>query len=344
MTLTLAQREDILVALLRDRFPGHRVRGSMGTPADARKLEVIRPPELHVALGAWEPPAPGRGQSAGTHAWTVRVVDAALRSPAARRREGIYAAVELLRAALDGAVLAQGHSPLVARGGRLLSAGEPWAVWEEQFAESAPAAGDIRPLLAATIEQIGVLPAPIEAGSSIVPLNGFAVEADDILLLEDLDADIREWSGSILSVGLDGAATEREFVHDFPAGSLLWRAEAFFRLPVTPTPGDESASLDNARTEHDLAGGAHKALLGEPRTRRETTFAPILLAHAGECLAFLAAHRATPSLLFGAPDGLLHQAEVALPRVVPQSARLASLALSLLTRLPQALDAWEAPA
>ena len=281
---TLNEREDALVALLSAAFPGHRVRGALGTEQECRRGGVPRPPEIHVAAGKWLPARTGFGQAGGFDVWTIRIIEAELRGPDRLRRDGLYPAVETLRETLNGIVLANGNSPLAASGGRLVQAGEPYAVWEETFEESIPAAGAVPLALFQTLYRVGVNAQNIAAGSATVPLPSFPVvpaAVGDLLLLRVTASGAIHSFGRILAINGTQATIEHAFSSlVYPGEAEYFRPDASSRFPVCEAPGSSRDWRANCIAGRTLEGALRRTELAPPARTIAMTFAPLRQADA----------------------------------------------------------------
>ncbi len=294
---TIVQREQNLAAAIAALVPGMPVAGALGSHDDTRRRGVPAHRSILIAAGGWEPASPGFGQPGGADVWTVRIVDSELRSPSLRRigssslpDSGILRIAEILRAGLAGAVLLPHRSPLVARGGRLLAAGDPSAVWEETFLDYGPAPGLVPPAVATGVEPLGVLATPVSAATFDVSALDPQPVAGDAIVLRSADESRIEFIGAVLSIDGTVAATERSATSPFPAGSAVLRLVGAYRFPVTPSDR-ERVRVRNVRAHHDLLGGRHPVILAASRDTETTRFDPVAAEDAAAWIAWLETRR-----------------------------------------------------
>lgn len=280
---TLSEREEALLVLLRAALPNHHVVGKLGTEPVAARSRVLRPPEIQVRAARWLPARAGFGQPGGFDLWAIHLVEAELRGPD-RRREALYQAVRVVRDTLGGAILAAGHSPLVPAGGRLLQAGDPFAVWEETFEESVPLSTAKPPALFTAIESIGINAQDIAAGAHTVPLPPFPIvppAVGDVLLVRTL-ATGRWHSLGVLS-SLQGNQATIEFPHPtllYPGQGQYYRPRDPTRLPVCPAPGSAVRRRANVHVARALDGALHPTRIAPIAHAIELILAPVRIADA----------------------------------------------------------------
>lgn len=332
-----AQREDAFVDILRDAFPDVPARAVLGTFEDARRAAVPAHREIHVAVRAWNASEPDLGQRAGADEVVVRIVEGELRSPRRRRvgnddSGGVLALAERVRALLAGATPTPGRSPLLPRGGRLVAAGDPCAVWEETFLDFAPRAGLARPALATHMQAVGALSAGIATGASQFSLATFSPTpvVGDIVVLQAPGNARRECLGAIVAIASGVATTERAASAAYATGSAVLRLPNALRLDVTAA-GIVDERIAGRIVSRDLLGGPHAAIVGAEVIRRALAFAPVREAHARAVVEWLRAWRTAAGVVLADEDGTLLLATGA------DGARVSSLGFAL-ARLDLAFD------
>ncbi|MCB2154887.1 hypothetical protein KQI84_08360 [bacterium] len=285
---SLNGRENVLVEVLSAALPGHRVAGKLGTESEARASGITRAPEIQVGFARWVPARNGIGQSGGFDIWTIRIIEEELRAPE-NRRVALYDTVAAVREALAGCILADGHSPLVPTGGRLLQAREPYAVWEETFEESVPLSNETAPVFFEALDTLGLGFETTIAGSPTVALPASAdVSLGDLLYLRVVA------TGAIHCFGTIRELEENTATIDFPVGKTIYPAEAEFftptgaiAAPVCPAPGSQRTLTVHANMARTLEGCLCCAMISPCSESIDLCFAPILQSDADSLLAAL---------------------------------------------------------
>ena len=282
--IDIAARESNLVAALRAAFPAHRVRAVLGDTPDAARQAVTRTPEIHVAFAGWEKDNVHIGQGNGAYRWQVRILDGSLTSPSLRRvgdnqtpPVGIYPVAEQLRAVLAQTNLSPESAPLRPQGGRLLQGGEPHAVWEERFADYAPALGSALPVfIDSTVSTVQTGPYP--SGTNVLTgLNpdpeGFAI--GQRILIEEPGSHL-EYLGPIIETQSTSMTVERSTSRAYSANAVLHRITGHTPWPQREAPPAALVENLNIRAGFDLAGGTHRTKTGPPLHERRVVLAPLL--------------------------------------------------------------------
>lgn len=334
-------REEALVLLVRSALPGVVVRGMLAAPREsAAPLALPRHREARIHLERIESSPRSEGQGGRALHWTINLVDGALRNDAARRAS-ILAMAESLRSAIAGATVVADSSPMIAAGGELLRDGEPVAIWQETFVEHVPPANVARPAFAPGVVVVGNAPASLAPGSNALPRTGLAMQVGDLIVVETADGTSREYLGAVQALSASIATTERPSAAAFASGSRVCRLASPHRMPVCAATADRT-EVASVRDDADLAGGLHRALVGQDHARIQLVFAPLRPNDATTVCAFFAAHRAKPAVLFADGDGSMHATQtIDSPRTASFAHGLVSLALTLHARPCGAMAAWQ---
>ncbi|MDK2972294.1 MAG: hypothetical protein PWP23_2049 [Candidatus Sumerlaeota bacterium] len=348
---TLAQREAMLVDVLKAALPSYGVRGALpGTPDSEGRDPIFRPPEVQVLATEWLAPEDEIGQGGGAQRWTIRIVNNDAHGAAARRigdgvagvvAPGLHPAAECVREALAGLRLAGDASPLLPLGGAFVNTRPSCAVWDEHFAEYLPLPGHARPALASGIEQVGVLAESADAGAS--ELTGTqALDVSDLIVVGS--GGITEFLGAVQSINGTRFTPERASSHELPAGATLWRLTNALRFPATPTPGTADQVLAGVRVDFDLAGGRHATRLSSSRRRITRRFAPVQRVETEEALRSPLLNGEAHPLLYAEHDGRVC---VVHPDGEPEETELGfdlvALELAFLATDAQSMQTYEEP-
>ncbi len=321
--MTIADREQQLATMIKALIPELPVYGVLGSYLETRRLRIPAHRMIQIGIGGWEASAKHFGQTGGADMWFVRIVDSELRSPDHRRignesmpGSGLLSIAESLRNGLAGRALGTHRSPLVLRGGRLVSAGEPSAVWEEVFLDFGPASGRTPAVLGESVENIGSLTQPVSAGSRAFDGSSLSspVFEGDPLLFQTPDETTREFTGAVTHVNGDIIGVERSISNTFPVESTVYRLTDSWRFPVTAASRRLEA-VRNASVHHDLQGARHVALLGVPRLGLAAEHDPIREVDAAVCRNWMQRRRESDAFLVGDEDGQVYSAALAADQV-----------------------------